>query len=111
MKKLILLLFVFSLISKSSRAVQIKVLRDSPLGTTIEFEIKDWTLQPVQIGDKIYSKIFLPNAVTFLKKGFPELPRLSKSVIIPNHKELKKGTLNNILKKAELTIEELKELI
>ena len=97
MKKLILLLFVFSLIpsvdesegshlpiSKSSRAVQIKVLRDSPLGTTIEFEIKDWTLQPVQIGDKIYSKIFLPNAVTFLKKGFPELPRLSKSVIIPN---------------------------
>jgi len=35
----------------------------------------------------------------------------NKSVIIPNHKELKKGTLNNILKKAELTIEELKELI
>jgi len=45
------------------------------------------------------SHIFLHN----LKKN--------KSVIIPNHKELKKGTLNNILKKAELTIEELKELI
>jgi predicted RNA binding protein YcfA (HicA-like mRNA interferase family) len=35
----------------------------------------------------------------------------NKSVIIPNHKELKKGTLINILKKVELTIEELKELI
>jgi len=33
------------------------------------------------------------------------------SVVIPNHKELKKGTLNSILKKVELTIEELKELI
>jgi len=35
----------------------------------------------------------------------------NRSVIIPNHKELKKGTLNSILKKVELTIEELKELI
>lgn len=33
------------------------------------------------------------------------------SVIVPNHKELKKGTLHNILKKAGLTQEELKELI
>ena len=34
-----------------------------------------------------------------------------RSLVVPNHKELKKGTLNNILKKAELTISELKELI
>ena len=33
------------------------------------------------------------------------------TVIIPNHKELKKGTLHNILKKAQLRIEELKQLI
>ena len=33
------------------------------------------------------------------------------SVIVPFHKELKKGTLNSILKKVELTIDELKELI
>ena len=33
------------------------------------------------------------------------------SVIIPNHKEIKKGTLNNIIKKAGITIDELKELI
>jgi len=30
------------------------------------------------------------------------------SVIVPNHKELKKGTLMNILKKVNLTIEDLK---
>lgn len=33
------------------------------------------------------------------------------TVIVPSHNELKKGTLNSILKKVELTIEELKELI
>jgi len=33
------------------------------------------------------------------------------SVIVPNHKELKKGTLMNILKKVNLTIEDLKKLL
>ena len=33
------------------------------------------------------------------------------SIVVPLHRELRKGTLHNILKKAGLTIEELKELI
>ena len=33
------------------------------------------------------------------------------SVIVPNHKELKKGTLNAILKKAGITAEKLKLLV
>jgi len=33
------------------------------------------------------------------------------SVIVPNHKELKKGTLNSIIKKSGLTIEDLQKLI
>ena len=33
------------------------------------------------------------------------------SVIIPNHKEIKKGTLNNIIKKVGISIDELKELL
>jgi predicted RNA binding protein YcfA (HicA-like mRNA interferase family) len=36
---------------------------------------------------------------------------LNLSVIIPNHKELRKGTLNNILKKTGLSVEVLKGLI
>ncbi|MCX6147840.1 MAG: type II toxin-antitoxin system HicA family toxin [Candidatus Kapabacteria bacterium] len=35
----------------------------------------------------------------------------NQSVIIPNHKELKKGTLHNILKKVDLSIDQLKKLI
>jgi predicted RNA binding protein YcfA (HicA-like mRNA interferase family) len=33
------------------------------------------------------------------------------SVIVPLHKEIKKGTLNNILKKVEISIDELRALI
>ena len=33
------------------------------------------------------------------------------SVVVPVHKELKKGTLNSILKKAGITITDLDELI
>jgi predicted RNA binding protein YcfA (HicA-like mRNA interferase family) len=33
------------------------------------------------------------------------------SVIVPNHKEIKIGTLHSILKKAGLTVDELKDLM
>ncbi len=33
------------------------------------------------------------------------------SVIVPNHKEIKKGTLNSIIKKVGITIDELKNLV
>ncbi len=33
------------------------------------------------------------------------------SVIVPNHKELRKGTLHSIIKKAGLSLDELKDLV
>jgi len=38
-------------------------------------------------------------------------PEKNTSVVVPLHRELKKGTLNNILKKAGLTQEKLKKLV
>lgn len=35
----------------------------------------------------------------------------SISVVVPLHKEIKKGTLNGIIKKAGMTIDELKSLV
>ena len=42
---------------------------------------------------------------------FMHNPEKNKTIIVPNHKELKKGTLHNIISKADLTIDELKKLI
>jgi predicted RNA binding protein YcfA (HicA-like mRNA interferase family) len=33
------------------------------------------------------------------------------SIVVPNHKEIKKGTLNSILKKVNISIKDLKKLI
>lgn len=33
------------------------------------------------------------------------------SVVVPRHKEIKKGTLNSIIKKVGITIDELKRLV
>jgi predicted RNA binding protein YcfA (HicA-like mRNA interferase family) len=33
------------------------------------------------------------------------------SVVVPLHKEIKKGTLNNIIKRAGITVDELKNLV
>jgi predicted RNA binding protein YcfA (HicA-like mRNA interferase family) len=33
------------------------------------------------------------------------------SVVVPDHKEIKKGALNSILKKADITIDELRALV
>lgn len=38
-------------------------------------------------------------------------PDKNLSIIVPNHKEIKKGTLHNILKKVNLSIDKLKELL
>ncbi|MBU1298668.1 MAG: type II toxin-antitoxin system HicA family toxin [Bacteroidetes bacterium] len=35
----------------------------------------------------------------------------NKSVIVPQHREIKIGTLHNIIKKVGITIDELKDLI
>jgi predicted RNA binding protein YcfA (HicA-like mRNA interferase family) len=38
-------------------------------------------------------------------------PAINITVIVPNHKEIKKGTLHNILKKVNLSIDDLKKLL
>jgi predicted RNA binding protein YcfA (HicA-like mRNA interferase family) len=42
---------------------------------------------------------------------FMHNPEQKISVIVPNHSEMKKGTLNSILKKTGITIDDLKNLI
>ncbi len=37
--------------------------------------------------------------------------KTGKLIVVPDHKELKRGTLRNILREADLTVEELIELL
>lgn len=42
---------------------------------------------------------------------FMHNPDKNVSIVVPYHKEIKKGTLNNIVKKAGITLNELKKLV
>ena len=46
--------------------------------------------------------------IKFVRRKFDQSKEI---IIIPNHKVLRKGTLHNILKKVDLSIEKLKELL
>lgn len=38
-------------------------------------------------------------------------PEKNVSIVVPYHKEIKKGTLNNIVKKVGITFNDLKKLV
>ncbi len=63
---------------------EIRVMQDYGLSITVEFELKGYTVEQVDVDGITYSRITLPGEVTFLEKGFPELPTIVRSVIIPN---------------------------
>ncbi|MEO0092413.1 MAG: C25 family cysteine peptidase, partial [candidate division WOR-3 bacterium] len=59
-----------------------RVLQDNDFSTTIEFNLPDYSLEHVWVDGKLYDRVVLPGAVTYLDKGYPELPRLYRSIII-----------------------------
>jgi len=96
MKKVNLIVSLFFLISFSLSAEwvslggfegqkpEIRVMQDYGLSITVEFELKGYTVEQVDINGITCSRIILPGEVTFLEKGFPELPTIVRSVIIPD---------------------------
>ncbi len=78
-----------SLQSSNTKTIQCDVLESGYENTRIEFSIPGFYLDTVIIDGKRYSRISMPGLVNYLKKGYPELPRISKSVIVPDDKEMK----------------------
>ncbi|WDV44608.1 C25 family cysteine peptidase [Clostridiaceae bacterium M8S5] len=51
--------------------------------TVIKFNIKNFTTESVMIDNEIYNKIICDDTRLLEEKGYPELPRLNSSIIIP----------------------------
>ncbi len=62
----------------------IRVLQDRGSSITVEFELEGYSIEDVVIDGITYSAIELPGQVTFLAKGFPELPTIARNIIIPD---------------------------
>ncbi|UCG30048.1 MAG: hypothetical protein JSV53_11210, partial [candidate division WOR-3 bacterium] len=84
----VLTLIVLGALSSSYAASaalpEITVLQDRPSSTTIEFELQGYEIESVDADGIPCWRITLPGQVTFLEKGFPELPTIARNIIIPD---------------------------
>ncbi len=66
----------------------VNIISQDNNSTTIEFSIPGYYLEKVLINRDMYSSIFLPHTPSHLKKGYPNLPQISRSIIIPNNSHM-----------------------
>ena len=78
-----------SLQNNNTKSIKYDVSGTSYQNTRIEFTIPGFYLDTAFINGQEYSRISIPGVVNRLKKGYPALPRIAKSVIIPGDKEMK----------------------
>ncbi|MDP2208532.1 MAG: C25 family cysteine peptidase [Bacteroidota bacterium] len=71
------------------KPVSVTLREDTPSGTVIEFTTPGYYLSSVDIQGKAHTVLSVPKAVTFLEKGYPELPRISRSIMIPDEAKMK----------------------
>ena len=56
--------------------------------TTIKLSLEGYYSSEINIEDDIFTKIFVNGGASILKEGFPDLPQLSKSLIIPDESKM-----------------------
>lgn len=87
--------------TNNEKSVDCNAFGSSFENTEIEFTIPGFYLDTVVIEGKGYSRISIPGAVNYLKKGYPQLPRIAKSVIIPDNREMNFKILRQEIERIE----------
>jgi len=77
-----------SLSDNNTQTIQCDASRNGYESTQIEFSIPGFYLDTVVINGKGYSRVNIPGVVNYMQKGYPRLPRIAKSVIIPDDKKM-----------------------
>ena len=69
--------------SLAADSVNIDVLQDDSKSIVLHYDFEDFQQKTVKVGEHAYTSITLPGEVNRLDAGFPSLPRVSRSVVIP----------------------------
>ncbi|MCK4339331.1 MAG: hypothetical protein KAW87_05030, partial [Candidatus Cloacimonetes bacterium] len=72
-----------TLSNSNSYAVSVNIVSSNEDLIEIEYQLNGFYKKPIEINGEKYSKIILPDESIFLQEGFPELPRVNRSIIIP----------------------------
>lgn len=78
-----------TLTGPEGKPVSVTLCKDTPTATVIEFRTSGYFLNNLDIQGKIHAVISIPKTVKFREKGYPELPRISRSIMIPDDAKMK----------------------
>ena len=56
--------------------------------STIKFSLDGYYSEEVELNDDIFTKISINGGTSILKEGFPDLPKISTSLIIPDESNM-----------------------
>jgi hypothetical protein len=88
--------------SDNSKDVLCNVLVNNYENTRLEFTIPGFYLDTVIIDNKNYSRVNMYGDVDYMMKGYPRLPRIARSVIIPDDKEMKLRIITEEIKRIDI---------
>lgn len=88
-----------SLQSNNTKSILCDISGNNYENTRIEFTLPGFYLDTVLINGEEYSKVSIPGIVNYMKKGYPQVPRIAKSVIIPNDKKMKVRIIEKDIKR------------
>ena len=86
MRKAMVLLMLLSTgaLNAASRFPEVKVLQDRGSSVIVEFSLNGYDVVPVMINGKEYCRIEIPGVPNQLEAGYPDLPMINRSVIVPD---------------------------
>lgn len=79
----------------AGESVAVRVLEDDGQRTVVEVQVLDYLARPVWINGKEFSEILLPGEAVGLEAGAPNLPHVSRSLIIPDDAEMAVSVLSS----------------
>lgn len=84
------------------RNVLVKVIESDVNRTVVEFQVGGYYIERLMINDSPYVRISLPEATPLMEKGFPDIPKGRRNIIIPNNARMEFKIIES--KKKEINI-------
>ena len=69
--------------NEHKQAVAVTLIRDNPSSTHLNIKISEFTHDKVNIAGRVYDKFTIGDELTLSQDGYPDLPCLSRTVLIP----------------------------
>lgn len=89
LKFLFIAIFLIASLSISAQKNESKLILSTENETIISFDLATYTFNDVQTSKGTAKTISAPNTIPVLKKGVPDLPKFSSSLIIPDNSLMK----------------------